>query len=108
MFRRFGHPQMFTFTVGCTVHPLYWPVFTVGIFCVVGLITMGFNDVPFWRIDPLLGKDLETNNETTAVAMQQIGNTHFYNNRVIVVFTIRGLKALYLCKIYGCVSYIAR
>jgi hypothetical protein len=24
-----------------------------------------------WRIDPLLGKDLETNNETTAVAMQR-------------------------------------
>jgi hypothetical protein len=26
-----------------------------------------------WRIDPLLGKDLETNNETTTVAMQQRG-----------------------------------
>jgi hypothetical protein len=24
-----------------------------------------------WRIDPLLGKDLGTNNETTAVAMQR-------------------------------------
>jgi hypothetical protein len=24
-----------------------------------------------WRIDPLLGKSLETNNETTAVAMQR-------------------------------------
>jgi hypothetical protein len=24
-----------------------------------------------WRIDPLPGKDLETNNETTTVAMQQ-------------------------------------
>jgi hypothetical protein len=23
-----------------------------------------------WRIDPLLGKDLETDNKTTAVAMQ--------------------------------------
>jgi hypothetical protein len=26
-----------------------------------------------WRIDPLLGKDLETNNETTTVAMQRGG-----------------------------------
>jgi hypothetical protein len=26
-----------------------------------------------WRIDPLLGKDLETDNETTAIAMQQYG-----------------------------------
>jgi hypothetical protein len=26
-----------------------------------------------WRIDLLLGKDLETNNETTAVAMHQRG-----------------------------------
>jgi hypothetical protein len=26
-----------------------------------------------WRIDPLLGKDLETNNETTGVAMQRYG-----------------------------------
>jgi hypothetical protein len=26
-----------------------------------------------WHIDPLLGKDLETNNETTAVAMQWHG-----------------------------------
>jgi hypothetical protein len=25
----------------------------------------------FWHIDPLLGKDFETNNETTAVARQQ-------------------------------------
>jgi hypothetical protein len=36
-----------------------------------------------WHIDPLLGKDLETNNETTAVAMQQRGK-HAYNNRVAV------------------------
>jgi hypothetical protein len=27
----------------------------------------------FWRIKPLLGNDLETKNETTAVAMQLIG-----------------------------------
>jgi hypothetical protein len=26
-----------------------------------------------WRIEPLLGKELETNNETTVVAMQQRG-----------------------------------
>jgi hypothetical protein len=26
-----------------------------------------------WRIDPLLGKDLETSNKTTAIAMQQHG-----------------------------------
>jgi hypothetical protein len=26
-----------------------------------------------WRIDPLLGKDLETKNETTAVAIQRRG-----------------------------------
>jgi hypothetical protein len=26
-----------------------------------------------WRIDPLLGKELETNNETTDVAVQQRG-----------------------------------
>jgi hypothetical protein len=26
-----------------------------------------------WRIEPLLGKDLETNNETTAVAMRRRG-----------------------------------
>jgi hypothetical protein len=28
-----------------------------------------------WRIEPLLGKDLETNNETTAVAMQHASTT---------------------------------
>jgi hypothetical protein len=28
-----------------------------------------------WRVDPLLGKDLETNNETTTVAMQQRGKS---------------------------------
>jgi hypothetical protein len=35
-----------------------------------------------WRIDSLLGKDLETNNETTAVAKQQIFNKQQlnYNN----------------------------
>jgi hypothetical protein len=26
-----------------------------------------------WRIDPLLGKEVETNNETTAVVMQRRG-----------------------------------
>jgi hypothetical protein len=30
-----------------------------------------------WRRDPLLGKDLETNNDTTAVAMQQRGKYDF-------------------------------
>jgi hypothetical protein len=29
--------------------------------------------IALWRIDPLLGKDFETNNETTAVAMQRRG-----------------------------------
>jgi hypothetical protein len=30
-------------------------------------------DSILWRMDPLLGRDLETNNETKAVAMQQSG-----------------------------------
>jgi hypothetical protein len=45
-----------------------------------------------WHIDPLLGKDLETKNETTAVAMQRrrkhasativtVGNGVFYSDR---------------------------
>jgi hypothetical protein len=29
--------------------------------------------IMLWRIEPLLGKDLETNNDTTAVAMQRRG-----------------------------------
>jgi hypothetical protein len=28
-----------------------------------------------WRMDPLIGKELETNNETTAIAMQRHTNT---------------------------------
>jgi hypothetical protein len=46
-----------------------------------------------WRIDPMLDKDLETNNETTTAAMQQRGKhasttiqllleTVFYNRSV--------------------------
>jgi hypothetical protein len=38
MFRHFGHHHVCTLTVGCTAHPLHWPVFTVDTFCVVGLI----------------------------------------------------------------------
>jgi hypothetical protein len=34
-----------------------------------------------WRIDPLLGKDLKTNNETRAVAMQRRGK-HASTTRV--------------------------
>jgi hypothetical protein len=37
-FRHFGHPQVFTFIVGWTACSLYWPVITVGIFCLVGLV----------------------------------------------------------------------
>jgi hypothetical protein len=38
VFRPFGHHEICTFNVGCTANPLHWPMFTAGIFCIVGLI----------------------------------------------------------------------
>jgi hypothetical protein len=38
IFRSFGHQQVCIFIDVSTAHPLRWPVFTVGIFCVAGLI----------------------------------------------------------------------
>jgi hypothetical protein len=35
-----------------------------------------------WCIDPLLGRDLETN-ETTAISYAMAQLTHLYNNRII-------------------------
>jgi hypothetical protein len=40
-FRSFSHHQICTFNVGCIAQLLHWPMFTVGIFCVVGLIYWG-------------------------------------------------------------------
>jgi hypothetical protein len=36
-------------------------------------VTMSFSPNILWSTDPLLGKDLETNNDTRAVAMQRRG-----------------------------------
>jgi hypothetical protein len=49
-----------------------------------------------WRIEPLLGNDLET--ETTAVAMQRRGKTHLYNNifTAETVFSTRSVPMSYL------------
>jgi hypothetical protein len=41
------------------------------------LSTNGKRIYILWRIDPLVGKDLKTNNETTAVAMQRRGKHAF-------------------------------
>jgi hypothetical protein len=40
-----------------------------------------------WCIDPLLGKNLETNNETTAVAMQQ-RDKHACTTRQLLLETV--------------------
>jgi hypothetical protein len=56
-----------------------------------------------WRIDPLPGKDLETNNEATAVAMQRRGKhasitiellleTVFYNRSVRIGYKEDNLR----------------
>jgi hypothetical protein len=47
-----------------------------------------------WRIDPLLGKDLEINNETTAVAMQQRGKHASTTTELLLetVFSTRSVQ----------------
>jgi hypothetical protein len=46
-----------------------------------------------WRIDPLLGKDLETNNETTTVAMQRYSKN---SSKTIEVFSAWSVPRSYL------------
>jgi hypothetical protein len=65
--------------------------FTTQFFSVRATVWIYFKKI-LWHIDPLLGKDLETKNEITAVAMQQgskqasikiviVGNGVFYSAR---------------------------
>jgi hypothetical protein len=50
-----------------------------------------------WRTDPLLGKDLETNNEITAVAMQRRGKRSSTIIELLfeTVFSTRSVKGGY-------------
>jgi hypothetical protein len=49
-----------------------------------------------WRVDPLLGKDLETNNETTAFAMQWRGKQSSTTIELLLemVFSTRSMQIL--------------
>jgi hypothetical protein len=50
-----------------------------------------------WHIDQLLGKDLETNNKTTAVAMQHCGKRTYITIELLLemVFSTRSMQRGY-------------
>jgi hypothetical protein len=51
-----------------------------------------------WRIDPLIGKGLETNDETTAVAMQRRGKDASKTRELLleIVFSLWSVQRSYL------------
>jgi hypothetical protein len=51
-----------------------------------------------WRIDPMLGTDIETNNKTTAVAKQRRGKHASTTIDLLLetVFSIRSVQSSYL------------
>jgi hypothetical protein len=52
---------------------VYWLLTSNGLFSWICYSSFqpSYHNIILWHIDPLLGKDLETNNETTATAMQR-------------------------------------
>jgi hypothetical protein len=61
------------------------------------------NENVLWRIDPLLGKDLVTNNEITTAAMQLMGKHAFTTIELLLekVFSIQSLQSGYKEEIWG-------
>jgi hypothetical protein len=65
--------------------------------CALGLSVSGFPRFILWRKDQLLGRDLETHNETTAVAMQTGGKHASTTIELLLetVFSPRSMPSVY-------------